>query len=191
MSEIKAKRGASTSAAAAHIAVSGPTFAKLLNTGVIERADRAVGYDLRTVRLARLRQLEAVAAGRSGVDGGEQLSRQRAKLAGAQTDAALLKNAITAGEFVRLASVRTVLEREFAGMKEKILSTPGKSADALQPFTPLDRGAIYDVLRAEAVELLEHLSESAVLTASIERARGKRQDRDGGAASAEDDRAAI
>jgi phage terminase Nu1 subunit (DNA packaging protein) len=174
MSEIKANRGVSTSAAAAHIGVSGPTFAKLLNAGVIERADRGVGYDLRTVRLARLRQLEALAAGRSGVDGGELLSKQRARLAGAQTDAALLKNAILSAEFVRLASVRNVLEREFAIMKEKILSTPGKSADALQPFTALDRGAIYDVLRAEAVELLEHLSESAVLTASLERARKQR-----------------
>jgi hypothetical protein len=187
MSEIKKKRGASTSAAAAHIGVSGPTFARLLNTAVIERADRGVGYDLRTVRLARLRQLEALAAGRSGVDGGELLSKQRARLAAAQTDAALLKNAILSSEFVRLASVRNVLEREFTIMKEKILSTPGKTADALSPHTSQDRGAIFDILHAEAIELLENLSTSAVLTASVERGRGKQPDRE----AVEEERAAI
>ena len=76
-----AEKDVSASAAAAHLCVSSMTFAKLLNQGVFERKPRHIGYDLSTIRSARLRQLEAAAAGRGGPDGGDLLSKQRARLA--------------------------------------------------------------------------------------------------------------
>jgi hypothetical protein len=163
-----------------HICLSPSRFRDLVDAGVFERMPPGK-YDLTTVREAYCLYAQKVMQGR-GDDGGKALSERRGRLAEAQTIAVETKNAIMTGEFVRLVAVQNVLEREFSSMKEKILSTPGKSADALQPFTALDRGAIFDVLHAEAIELLESLSTSAVLAAAVERGRGKHRERDADAA---------
>jgi phage terminase Nu1 subunit (DNA packaging protein) len=155
----KTKRGASAAAAAAHINLSGVSFARLLNLGVIVRQAREVGYDLRVVRLARLNQLEALAAGRGGEDGGAVLSTQRAKLAAAQTQAAEFKNQQAMGQFVELSLMQRMLQQTFLVMREIALGTAGKVADTLQPFTPLDRTEIYRVIHAEICTMLESLAD--------------------------------
>jgi hypothetical protein len=163
------ERGRTASEAAAHIDLGVGRFGELVETNIIPR-QKTRSYRLDDVRQVYIRHLRSVAAGH-GADNGAALSTQRARLADAQTRAAELKTGIMAGDFVRLASVRKVLEREFGTMREKILTTPGKWADALTPFSPKDRSAIYDILYAEACELLTCLSTSAVLEASADRAR--------------------
>jgi hypothetical protein len=80
MSKITTKKGASTAETARHVGLSDVSFAKLLNDGVIERQDRATGYDLTKVRLKCFAHLRSVAAGRGGVNSGEMLSHERASL---------------------------------------------------------------------------------------------------------------
>jgi hypothetical protein len=162
MSKPKPKRGASASAAAAHIAVSGVTFSKLLNDNVFERQDRATGYDLRVVRLARLKQLEAIAAGRGGEDGGALLSHERSLLAREQRESAQIKNATARGDLVSLAAVRKRYEASLMVFRERALSHPGKMADPLSMRT---REEIEPLLRAEMYEMLDELSDPTAYVA--------------------------
>src|SRR5258706_7605432 len=167
MSKTKIKRGASAAAAAAHINLSGVSFARLLNLGVIVRQTREVGYDLRVVRFARLNQLEALAAGRGGEDGGALLSTQRAKLAAAQANAAEFKNAQMMGDYMPLGVVKKQLETTFMVARERALSTPGKCADSLTPHCKEDREAIHEILRAEIYDMLEDMSDPVAYAAKI------------------------
>jgi phage terminase Nu1 subunit (DNA packaging protein) len=165
MSKSKIKRGASAAAAAAHINLSGVSFARLLNLGVIVRQAREVGYDLRVVRLARLNQLEALAAGRGGEDGGAALSVQRAKLAAAQASRAEFQNMQDQGQYVELSLMKRMLVSSFLVMREIALGTAGKISDSLQAFTPLDRAEIYKVIHGEIIVMLESLSDPNGLAA--------------------------
>jgi len=59
--------------------------------------------------------------------------------------------------------MQRALTATFASMREVALGLPGKCADAVQPHTALDRGAIADILRREVCEMLEALSEAKVV----------------------------
>ena len=148
------KNGASTHEAAQHVGLSDVSFAKLLNDGVVERQDRASGYNLTTVRLACFKHLRSVAAGRGGVNSGEMLSHERAMLAKEQREAVTLKNAIVRGDYVELPAFKEQFISDLSVTRETALSMPGKSADALTPYTPKDRDAIYKILQSEIYEML-------------------------------------
>src|SRR2546421_9273408 len=165
MSKINTKRGASTAEAARHIDLSDVSFAKLLNDGIIERQDRATGYDLTKVRLKCFAHLRSVAAGRGGEDGGAVLSTQRAKLAAAQTQAAEFKNMQAMGQFVELSLMQRMLQQTFLVMREIALGTAGKISDGLQPHTPMDRAEIYRVIHGEICVMLESLADPEGLAA--------------------------
>jgi hypothetical protein len=55
----------------------------------------------------------------------------------------------------------------FAVMREIALSTPGKIADSLQPFTPKDRAAIFEIVNGEIYEMLSNLSEPDAMATQI------------------------
>jgi hypothetical protein len=154
MSKTNSQRGASTAEAARHVGLSDVSFGKLLNSGVIERQDRATGYDLTKVRLKCFAHLRSVAAGRGGVNSGEMLSHERAMLAKEQREGITLKNAISRGEFVEVSAFKKQLVSDLTVTRERALSLPGKCADALQPYTPEDRSAIHEVLKSEVYEML-------------------------------------
>jgi hypothetical protein len=159
MPKTKPARGASTAEAARHVGLGNTAFATLLNDGIVERQDRATGYNLTTVRLKCFAHLRSVAAGRGGIDSGEMLSHERALLAKEQREAMTLKNAISRGEYLVADVVKRMLTGTFTTMRERALTLPGKVADSLTPHCEEDRGVIGEILRLEVFELLEGLSD--------------------------------
>jgi phage terminase Nu1 subunit (DNA packaging protein) len=105
-------------------------------------------------------------AGR-GEDGGKALSVQRAKLAAAQAAKAEFQNALAAGEYCSTILMQRFLMRMFAIMREIALSTPGKVADSLTPFTPKDRAEIHEIVKREIYEMLNTLSDPSTITDDI------------------------
>jgi phage terminase Nu1 subunit (DNA packaging protein) len=98
------------------------------------------------------------AAGRAGEDGGVLLMKERALLASEQRETAHLRNMVTRGEYVKLDSMQRLVEHDYAVVRERILTVPGKAADSLQPYTAKDRQAIMEILTSEAHEALADLS---------------------------------
>ena len=96
--------------------------------------------------------------GRVGTDGNSataQLTAERARLAREQAEAVSLKNAVTRGELVRLATVQRSAEIIFAAFRERCLSIPGKIAAICEMRS---RGEVEETVRAEIYECLEELS---------------------------------
>jgi hypothetical protein len=153
-----AEKGVSASAAAAHLCVSSPTFAKLINQGVFERKPCHIGYNLDVIRAARFRYLENAAAGRSGADGGALLAKERALLAREQREATQIKNELARGELVHLSLVERVLGEMFNIARETPLNMPGKTADAVAAACGGDRALVFRILDDEIREMLDLLS---------------------------------
>jgi hypothetical protein len=155
MSKTKFKRGASASAAAAHIFTSNVTFARLLNEGVIQRQPRDVGYDLDAVRAARLRQLERIAAGRGG-EGGDALTEERVKLTRVKRQREERQAGVEAGQLVRLVSVQRALEGMLISMRDRLLGLPGEAAYmlAMRP-----QQEVFEILDGMVRDKLEELAD--------------------------------
>jgi phage terminase Nu1 subunit (DNA packaging protein) len=164
---------ATAAQAAKHIFISPSRFRDLVSAGTITHQPSG-RYVLDVVREEYILNAQRVMAGR-GTDGGAALAAQRAKLAEAQTAAALIKNSISTGDFVSLAVVKSALVSTFAMMREQMLTLPGTVADSLTPFSPKDRAEITEIIRDKVHELLEGLSETKIRFGPT---RGKRPDRD-------------
>lgn len=96
--------------------------------------------------------------GRFGTDGTSataQLTAERARLAREQAEAVSLKNAVTRGELVRLATVQRGAEIIFAAFRERCLSIPGKVAAICEMRS---RGEVEEIIRGEIYEALDELS---------------------------------
>jgi hypothetical protein len=152
------RKHASARAAADHLCIDPSTFSKYLNQGVIKRQPRHIGYDLDECRRARFKFLENQAAGRSGEDGGELLSKQRARLATAQADAQIMRTGIMSGEYVRLEVFARVLDELFVVLREIALGMPGKVADAVAEACGGDRALAFRIIDDEVREMLTLLS---------------------------------
>jgi hypothetical protein len=151
--------------AARHICLSASRFRDLVAAGVFKRMP-AGKYDLRTIREAYCLHMQKIAQGRAA-DGGAALSTQRARLADALANAAEFKNAQSMGGFVSLPLFQKHFEDDLIVLRERALSTPGKIADGLQPFTPLDRAAIHDVVRGEIFEMLDDMANPPAYVAKV------------------------
>lgn len=156
--------------AAVHLCMSPSRFRDLLDEGVIER-QTSRGYDLDVVRRQYIEHIRKIAAGH-GKGGGANLAEQRAKLAAAQTQAALFKNGIAAGNFADLALTKRLLESMFSAMREQALGLSGKISDSLTPHCEEDRAAICDTIRREVCEMLEALSVTHIVAASASLEKG-------------------
>lgn len=152
-------RRVSHTEAAAHLCISGPTFSRLINEGVIPRAERGTGYDLAECRRLRFKHLENVAAGRSGADGGALLAKERALLAREQREAAQIKNELARGELVHLDAVEKALNPLFHNFREHALSTPGVIADAVASACGGDRALVYRIIDDRIREMLNELAD--------------------------------
>jgi phage terminase Nu1 subunit (DNA packaging protein) len=92
-------------------------------------------------------------------DGRLDLSGERALLAREQTEAARMKNAITAGEYVAVkGAVDDVDQFIFRPMREIILCIPGKCSDAVAMHSELDREAVFEILTRECRQALTLMS---------------------------------
>jgi phage terminase Nu1 subunit (DNA packaging protein) len=139
-----------------HICLEVARFRDLVAAGVIKRMPSG-GYKLDVVRESYIRHMQKVAAGRAA-DGGESLSRQRARLATAMAERAERANQAEAGLLVEVASVVGTIEPLLVVVRQGLLNLPGICADALTPFTAQDRGSISEILRKQVYQLLTHLS---------------------------------
>lgn len=142
---------ATANAAAAHIFLSLTRFRELVETGVVTK--QASGqYDLDVVRREVFTHLRSLASGHGS--GGVGLAVERAALAREQTASVSIKNAISRGDYVSLAVIKKTLMSMFAVFRERVLSIPGKVADACEMRT---RDEIEQIMRDELCEALDEL----------------------------------
>jgi len=140
--------------AAHHIDMGERRFRELIDAGVFIRQPRGE-YDLDEIRLAYIRHLRKVAAGR-GADNDASLTAARAKLTEEQTQMIAIKNAVARGEYVLVEEVCRQVEAEYAVVRERLLTIPGKVADAA---AGRPREVVVDILAQEIGGALEDLSE--------------------------------
>jgi hypothetical protein len=175
VTEVKENRKhASARATADHLCIDPSTFSKYLNQGVIKRRPRHIGYDLDECRRARFKFLENQAAGRSGEDGGELLSKQRARLATAQAVREEMKTAALCGDLVSLDLIEKVMTPLFYNFREQALSTPGIIADAVASVCGGDRVLIYSIIDDRIREMLTELADGKSVAVSGLRPRRHR-----------------
>src|ERR1035437_8762053 len=146
---------------ATHLGCLPPSIAKYTSLGIIEKTG-AGKFDQDLCRLNVLSYLRDIKGGRSGKkftnQGGPDLSTERAKLAQQQTEAAKMKNAITAGQFVPVAIVVEVVELRDSLVREKVLSIP-TVADQIASLIKPTTAQIEEILRERVYEALEELSD--------------------------------
>jgi hypothetical protein len=148
---------ATASQSAKHIFISTSRFRDLVSNDTIKHKPPGQ-YVLDEVREQYILNAQEKMAGRGG-EGGAALTKQRAKLAAAQTAMAEFRNAQLQGGFVDMGLATRKLIEMFSVMREVALGMPGKTADSLTPYTPKDRAAIYEILRREIYAMLETLSD--------------------------------
>lgn len=152
------KARVSAGKAAAHIDVDRRTFSDLLDEGVITRQERS-NYDLDVVRVEYIRHIRSIASGHGGTGKGRlDLAGERAALAKEQRETAALKNQMTRGDLVSIASVAKVVGRDYGIIREKILTLPGKVADRCAGRT---REEIEPDILDEVTEILNDLHNPA------------------------------
>lgn len=147
---------ATINVAAAYLFMSANRFREMIDQGIVSK--QASGqYELDVVRKEYILHLRAGAAGH-GKAGGAGLSEARAALAKEQRESISIKNAISRGDFVSLTVVKKHLIQTFAVIRERLLTIPGKIADACDMRT---RDEIEIILRGEIIEALDELHDPA------------------------------
>ncbi len=124
---------ATQSEVAAHIGVTRQAVSDMIARGVLPDAARGV-HDLDACRLAYLRHMREVAAGRSGVSASGEaldLAGERARLAKEQADAQAMKNDVARGALILRGDVVAGMHAAFANARGRLLGIPTKVAPAL------------------------------------------------------------
>jgi phage terminase Nu1 subunit (DNA packaging protein) len=147
------ERGRTAAEAAVHLDISTRGFLELVERGIIPRPAKA-NYDLAECRKLYIRQLRGVASGHGDGAAGASLTSERALLAKEQRETITLKNAISRGDFVSLTLIQKALMVIFSVIRERLLTIPGKLADAL---AMRNRDEIEAILRGEITEALDEL----------------------------------
>jgi phage terminase Nu1 subunit (DNA packaging protein) len=133
---------------AAHLDCDREIILGYVTKGIIEKLASGK-YDLDKCRNRVLAYLREKAAGRSG-----DLTNERALLAKEQRDALVFKNALIRGDFVSLETIKKILIAMLAVIRERLLTIPGKMADACEMRL---RAEIEAILRTEIIETLNEL----------------------------------
>lgn len=141
---------------AAHLDLTDRRIRELIDRGILPTAARGE-YDLEACRIAYIRWLREVAAGRKDEDDDSSLSAERARLAAEQADNIALKNETLRRERLPASEVNAAVTAAFGRVKTRLLQLPARAA-------PTDRA-----LRAHVAKLvheaLEELSATEVLAA--------------------------
>lgn len=157
---------------AVHLDLSQQAVSALIQRGILPGAAGKRGLDLEACRLAYIRHLREVAAGRASAESGEGLDlvQERARLAAEQADATAMKNAVTRAELVPAGDVERVFGALVTSARERFLSLPHKAAPlVIGKATPAEAQAVLTDLVHEALSILASGEASHVL-ASMEAA---------------------
>ena len=128
---------------AAHLDISTSRLKGLVDLKVIDDAEPGeMGMD--AARVAYLRYLRSQASGR----GGDNLSKERARLASEQADRAARENKLASAEVIERQDVLTVMTAAFSACRSRLLGIPTRAA-------PLVVGLPVNEVRAKLVEEVE------------------------------------
>lgn len=115
-----------------HIDVSQARVAGLIRRGILPKPAGRAALNLDDCRVAYIRHLREVAAGRAPAEeGGEDtldLVKERARLAKEQADGQAMKNAQARGKLIPKAEVVTAMQAVFSQCRTKLLALPTKAA---------------------------------------------------------------
>ena len=140
---------------AEHLDLSTTRIHQLVKAGILPKSGRAA-YDLTDCRIAYIRYIREIAAGRGSKDGAVDLVAERARLTRAQAEMTERKNAIAEGEFLPRGEVHIAVTGSFARVRSRLLAIPSKLAPYLAPaMRPAEAQAI---LKTEIYDALNQLA---------------------------------
>ena len=128
---------------AAHLDISTSWHKGLIERKIVDDAEPGQ-MDMDAARVAYLRYLRSRASGR----GGDNLSKERARLASEQADRAARENRLASGEVIPRQDVVRVLTAAFSACRSRLLGIPTRAA-------PLVVGLPVNEVRAKLVEEVE------------------------------------
>ena len=138
---------------AEHLDLSTTRIHGLVKAGILPNGGRAA-YDLDACRVAYIRYIREIAAGRGSKDGSVDLVAERARLTRAQAECAERRNAVQAGEFLARNEVHRLVTSAFARVRAKMLSLPSKLAPLVSGTTSAKaQGALKSEIYAALNEL--------------------------------------
>ena len=149
---------------AAHLDMGERNLIELISRGVVERRPGRGQYDLDEVRLAYIRHLRGVAAGRKPDDGEaiptSALDAHRERLMAARADRAELNLALERGELLPAEQVADAWQYAVGTMKQKLLAVPASIAP--QAAAERDAAVIEKLCRDGITQALDELVETKV-----------------------------
>jgi len=150
-----------------HLDLSDRSVREMLDKSVLPNARRGE-LDLDACRIAYLRHLREVAAGRALGPSGDDLTAERARLAREQADNYALKNAVMRLELLPRAEITRTVTAAFQIVRDRMTALPARLAGPLARLTDTTevRGRLSDAINAVLVEL----SEERVIAQTEERA---------------------
>ncbi len=128
---------------AAHLDISTSWLKGLIERKIVDDAEPGE-MDMDAARVAYIRHLRGGASGR----GGDNLSKERARLASEQADRAARENKLASAQVIERQDVLTVFTAAFSAIRSRLLGIPTRAA-------PLVVGLPVNEVRAKLVEEVE------------------------------------
>lgn len=141
---------------AAHLDLSQQAVSQMLAAGILPAGGRG-RLDLVACRVAYIRHLRGVAAGRASASGDDDLDlvAERARLAKEQADRLAMQNDMTRGAVVPVAEVAAVVGAEYARVRTRLLAIPAEQAPRIHRCkAPAEVMAVLLEVISEALEEL-------------------------------------
>lgn len=145
---------------ARHLDLSDRSVRELVDKGVLPQARRGE-MDPDVCRVAYIRHLRSVAAGRGGVAEQEDLTAQRARLAAEQADHYAIRNKTARLELLPRTAVTAAVTAAFGRVRDRLLALPDRLAGPLARLT--DDGAVRQRLADAINQVLGELAETEVI----------------------------
>ena len=144
---------------ATHLDLTQQAVSDLINRKILPRQKGGPVRTLDEFRVAYVRHLRAMAAGRLGDDGSLDLVNERARLAKEMADSQAMKNAQRRGELIEIDAAVREFGDGLAIIRTRFLSIPSGHAARLARITK--PAEMNEALYAIIVEVLEQLSDPA------------------------------
>ncbi len=139
---------------ATHLDLSVARVSQLKSAGILPDAPRGK-HDLDACRVAYIRYIREIAAGRGSKDGTVDLVAERARLTKAQAEKVERENKIADGLYMEVAAVHRAVTGSFARVRTKLLVLPSKLASLVAATTPAKAQGL---LRADIHMALDELA---------------------------------